>query len=199
MKWLVLALAFFSAVLAVQNYRLKLEYDAIVLQNQQEQIRALQSAREKDGAILNEVSGIERDLSTKMQELSAQYATAQDQLQQRHSGSMGPSFGIVPSDSFSARSVFMLEQSTASLLMPSNASAHSAPAREPSTPAQSKPPRASAGAASTALKHLQRCEQRLIYEAGEYDALAHHYNALLAIYEKIREVNNDASQEKRPR
>lgn len=61
---------------------------------------------------------------------------------------------------------------------------------------QSRSPDASARAAKDAMERLRRCEQRVLYEAKEYDLLAVHYNALLAIYEKAREVNNGYSESK---
>ena len=62
------------------------------------------------------------------------------------------------------------------------------------TAAPSRSPDASARATQVALERLRRCEQRVLYEAKEYDLLAVHYNALLAIYEKAREVNNGYSK-----
>lgn len=56
--------------------------------------------------------------------------------------------------------------------------------------AQCRPPKASSGVSAKLLKRLNKCEQRLLYEAKEYDLLAAHYNALLSLYQKAREVNN---------
>ena len=51
-------------------------------------------------------------------------------------------------------------------------------------------------AASARLsKQLRACEARLIYEAKEYDILATHYNALLAIYKRAQEVSNGNGKE----
>lgn len=51
-------------------------------------------------------------------------------------------------------------------------------------------------AASARLsKQLRACEARLIYEAKEYDILATHYNALLAIYKRAQEVSNGDGKE----
>lgn len=44
-------------------------------------------------------------------------------------------------------------------------------------------------------KQLRACEARLIYEAKEYDILATHYNALLAIYKRAQEVSNGNGKE----
>lgn len=193
MKWLALALLLASAFLFWENRSLEHELNSISQQSQQAQIEALRRAREQEAMLQSEFGRIEAVLSAQMDALNTEYTQAQAVVQQSARSHMGPSYGLISSGDCGFSSYCLPKP-----VRDSNASG------ERSTPTTSTPavraaraqsPQASKGASITTLRHLKRCQERLLYEAKEYDALAVHYNALLAIYEKATEINNDSQKQ----
>ena len=186
MQWFLWALSLFCAVLLWSNSQLKQDIADLRLQVQDAQAKALSVARAKEAQI-------ERATEQTSTLLAAQVAKI-NQLYQKTTVQEPATHAVVAHDDTLSRA----DSSAGSKRMQCSprgdnsacVSTAATSTKGVEQAAQSRSPDASARATQVALERLRRCEQRVLYEAKEYDLLAVHYNALLAIYEKAREVNN---------
>lgn len=190
MQWFLWALSLFCAVLLWCNSQLKQDIADLRLQVQEAQAKALSIARAKEAQIERATEQTTTVLAAQVSKINADYRQATTQE---------PATRIVasPDDALSrVDSVSSVERMQCSPRGDNSAciSTAATSTKGVEQAAQSRSPDASARATQVALERLRRCEQRVLYEAKEYDLLAVHYNALLAIYEKAREVNNGYSK-----
>lgn len=190
MQWFLWALSLFCAVLLWSNSQLKQDIADLRLQVQEAQAQALSVARAKEAQI-------ERATEQTSTLLAAQVAKI-NQLYQKTTVQKPATHAVVAHDDTLSRA----DSSAGSKRMQCSPrednsaciSTAATPTNGTKAAASSRSSDASARAAQVTLERLRRCEQRVLYEAKEYDLLAVHYNALLAIYEKAREVNNGYSK-----
>lgn len=171
---------------------LKQDIATLRLQVQEAQAQALSVARAKEAQIERATEQTSTVLAAQVSKINALYQKATTQERATHD--------VVTHDGAlsHADSVPSAKRLQCSPREDNNACISTAATSTGGTErtAQSRSPDASARATQNALERLRRCEQRVLYEAKEYDLLAVHYNALLAIYEKAREVNNGYSESK---
>lgn len=192
MQWFLWALMLVCAVLLWSNSMLKQDIATLRLQVQEAQAQALSVARAKEAQIERATEQTSTVLATQVSKINALYQKATTQETATHD--------VVSHDDALSRadSVPSTKRMQCSPREDNSACISTAATSTIGTErtAQSRSLDASARATQVALERLRRCEQRVLYEAKEYDLLAVHYNALLAIYEKAREVNNGYSESK---
>lgn len=172
---------------------LKQEIATLRLQVQEAQVHALSVARAKEAQIERATEQTSTVLAAQVSKINALYqkATTQESATHdvvTHDGALSHA-DSVPS---TKRMQCSPREDNSACISSTAATSTSGTERA----AQSRSLDASTRATQVALERLRRCEQRVLYEAKEYDLLAVHYNALLAIYEKAREVNNGYSESK---
>lgn len=186
MQWFLWGLSLFCAVLLWCNSQLKQELSDLRLQVQEAQAHALSVARAKEAQIERTAEQTSTVLAAQVSKINALYqkATTQESATHdvvTHDGALSHADSVP-----STKRMQCSPREDNSACISTAATSTSGTERT----AQSRSLDASARATQVALERLRRCEQRVLYEAKEYDLLAVHYNALLAIYEKAREVNN---------
>lgn len=190
MQWFLWALSLFCAVLLWCNSQLKQDIADLRLQVQEAQAKALSIARAKEAQIERATEQTSTVLAAQVAKINALYQRAATQKPAKHDvvahdGTLSCADSVP-----SAKRLQCSPREDNSTCISAAATSTNRTERT----AQSRSPDASARATQVALERLRRCEQRVLYEAKEYDLLAVHYNALLAIYEKAREVNNGYSK-----
>lgn len=186
MQWFLWALSLFCAVLLWSNSQLKQDIADLRLQVYEAQAKALSVAKAKETQIERATEQASTVLAAQVAKINQLYQKTTAQEPATH---IVASHGNALHGAGSAASTKRMQCSPRednSACISTAATSTSGTERT----AQSRSLDASARATQVALERLRRCEQRALYEAKEYDLLAVHYNALLAIYEKAREVNN---------